>query len=155
MSMRIEISRRATLKILGLAPATMGPAIGASQVEPLKTGAEPESLTATVTWEYPNRRVKGGLAPYSGVHLKISRHPDLSSPIVDAKIPDHVNSFRLAVAPNSKCYWRLLPFDKDGEASNRMSEGSFVTGKPVIENTESDLIRYRNPRVGAHWEVGR
>jgi hypothetical protein len=122
-----------------------GAAIGASQVEPLKTGAEPESLTATLTWGYPNKRVKGGIAPYSGVHLTISTHPDLSSSIVDAKIPDHVNSFRLAVTPDSKYYWRILPFDKDGEASNRMSEGNFVTGKPVIENTESDLIRYRNP----------
>ena len=155
MSMRIEISRRTTLKFLCLTPATVGGAIGASQAEPLKTDAEHESLTATLTWEYPNKRVNNSLLPYSGVHLKISPHPDMADPIVDTKLPDHVTSFRLAVAPESTYYWRVLPFDKEGDVSDRMSQGSFVSGKPVIENTESDQIRYRNPRIGAHWEVGK
>jgi len=61
--------------------------------------------------------VKAGLAPYSGIHLTIAPHPDLSSPIVNARLPDHVNSLRLAAAPDSKYYWHILPFDKGGEAS--------------------------------------
>src|SRR4051794_1901872 len=111
MSMKIEISRRSTLKFLSVAPAIVASAIEPSSAEPLKAGAEPDSLTATLSWNYPTQRTDGGgLAPYSGVHLKISTHQNMADPIVDIKLPDHVTSFRLAVAPEGAYYWQLWPF---------------------------------------------
>jgi Trehalase len=154
MPMRVEISRRTTLKLLFLSP-TMACPIGASQTEALRTATKPELLTATLSWDYPNKRVHDSLLPFSGVHLRISPHQDMADPVLDIKLPEHVTSFRLAVAPESTYYWLVVPFDSDGEASTRMSQGRFVTGKPLMKSTENDEIRYRNPRIGAHWEVGK
>ncbi len=150
-----EISRRSALKLIGLGSAALSsniPLLGAS--EPgldLKTSVD--FLTATLRWEYPIRPVRNSLLPYRGVLLEISTHEDMRTPIVDVRLPDEVEYFRIAAAPDSTYYWRLGPFDKTSEISSEITSGSFHTSSPVIDATDDDRVRYKNPRVGAHWEI--
>ncbi len=153
--MKVVVSRRSTLKLLSLLPAfSLNPMAPLPTSTPAPTpGASPDFLTATLTWDYPNRLVDGSMEPYRGVKLKISSKEDMGAPIVDVSLLEDVTSIRLAVLPDTTYYWRLIPFDENHDAMDRLSKGTFRTQRLSITDTEDDSVRYQNPRVGAHWIV--
>ena len=78
-------------------------------------------LSARLEWEYALKEkalVRGKLVPYwnyLSVNLKVSANEDMSDPLVDVHLPDHITSWRLAVLPEHKYYWQIIPRDKDGD----------------------------------------
>ncbi len=162
MVVKIEFSRRSALKCLSLGAVGLTGALGSVvEAETLsdatRAAQDPSALsdflTATLTWAYPNRVVEESVLPYRGVLLEIGLQKDLRAPIISTELPDNVNYYRLAVAPDTDYYWRLVPFEKTGKVEGQKTSGSFRSGTPVIIDTDDDAIRYRNPRIGAHWEI--
>ena len=154
--MKTVVSRRSTLKLLSLLPTISLKSMGAldtSNAAPAP-GTSADFLTATLTWNYPNRLVGDALLPYRGIKLRISTREDMSAPFVDVKLPEDVTSYRLAVAPATNYYWQLIPFDENSDVTALSSKGNFRTHEPYITDTDDDSLRYQNPRVCARWEVG-
>ena len=153
--MKIEISRRTAFKLLGVGSVALTcdlSALGISKADvAMRTSAD--FLTATLRWNYPNRLVGNSFLPYRGVLLEISKHEDMRSPSASTRLADDVDTFRIAVAPNTTYYWRLSPIDRNGKVLDDATRGSFDTCTPTIDDTDDDRIRYKNPRIGAHWEV--
>ncbi len=146
--MKIDLHRRAALKLMAVA-SMVGPgavelilprrarAMAASQPE---VSVLVDFLSVCFAWDYSESTHR--------VQLEISLNEDLSSPVVSVALPDTESTFRCAVAPDTSYFWRLskLPGDEDV-----VRTGRFHTGVPVLADTADDAIRYRNPRVGAHW----
>lgn len=116
-------------------------------------------LTATLEWEYPicQRVVVDGVTKHREwryVRLKLSKSRDFSHPVIDVIIPENVTRYRMAVVPETTYYWQILPiaYDGEGEYSEFGFRSSFNSGKPRIDTTKDDAVRYRNPRRGAHFE---
>ncbi len=155
--MKVEISRRSVLRLLGVGsvlPTIDLLTFGSSQTG-FAVNASADFLTATLKWDYPNKLVKDQFLPYRGVLLEIATEEDMRSLVVSTRLADDVNYFRLAVCPDTTYYWRLGPFDKDAEAQHKGTHGSFHTCAPTIDDTDDDRVRYKNPRIGAHWEVSK
>jgi Trehalase len=155
--MKVEISRRSALKLLGLGSAALAgnvSALGMSRGS-LDTSAAADALTATLRWNYPTKPDGDYLVPYRGILLEISEHEDMRSPVASIRLADDVDYFRVAVVPNKSYYWRIAPIDDAGKVLAENSTGTFNTAAPVIDDTNDDRIRYKNPRVGAHWEVSK
>jgi len=145
---KIDRHRRAALKLLaggsllGLGTVDLfrppaAHAVAASQPE---VSVLVDFLSACIAWVYPQspRRVQ----------LEISRNEDMSAPVVKVSLPDTESTFRFAVAPDTTYFWQLSNLRDAEEAP---LTGRFHSGVPVIDDTAEDAIRYRNPRVGAHW----
>ena len=114
-------------------------------------------LTARLEWEYAIKEkavIGGTLVPYwnyLSVNLRVSPHEDMSRPLVDVDLPDHITSWRLAVLPEHKYYWQIIPRDENGDHPDLGFKASFTTGKPQINETTDSNIRYKNARIGAHF----
>jgi len=119
----------------------------------------PESgfLTATLTWDYPAKPGRSSfgelLMPYTGVTLIVSLRKDLKDALINSRLPEDETCYRLAVLPGNTYYWAVIPFDDEGEHPEASSKHQFAVAEPTIDDTSDDRIRYRNPRVGAHWEA--
>ena len=146
--------------------------LGAGPALPLLAQAPPESnesiklasptngavldsfLTGILRWQYPQR--SSAPFPFLHVNLQVSSRPDLSRPIVNVDLDDSHTSFRLALMPETKYYWQVMPIDfvKDVRTNypSLAANGSFTTGKPRNDFNAADRTRYENPRVGAHWQ---
>lgn len=111
------------------------------------------SLTATLRWTYPTRKNHNGLLwfDYPGVTLRVSRNKDMSKPFLNVDLPEDKTCYRLAVVPQTDYYWHIIPRDERGLRLEKAAAARFTTGSPRIETTADDSVRYRNPRVGAHW----
>lgn len=120
-------------------------------------GANPGFLTVALTWEYPRKpgesQYGAMLLPYAGVILRVSLQENLQDPFIDLRLPEGKTSYRLAVVPDTTCYWAVIPFDKQGEHREASSRHHLRTSKPEIEDVDDDRIRNKNPREGAHWEA--
>ena len=114
-------------------------------------------LTARLEWEYAIKEkavIGGTLLPYwnyLSVNLKVSSNEDMSKPLVDVDLPDHITSWRLAVPSEHKYYWQIIPRDENGDHPDLGFKASFTTGKPQINETTDSNIRYKNARIGAHF----
>lgn len=147
--MKFELSRRAALRWLGMGSVAL---FGARELAAKSAAAaiarRPETtvlagaLSATLKWSYSN-------IPRHAL-LKIATRDDMSSVIASAKLADDEHAYRLAVAPDTDYYW-TLSYPGSGE---QPLTGRFRTAKPRLDDTADDAVRYRNPRVGAHWSGG-
>ncbi len=140
--MKVEISRRATLKGLGLTSlAGFGTATAYAATAP---AAEPQvnadALSAILTWDASNTP-----APY---RLEISINADMSAALVDVTLAEDVYAYRLPVAPGTAYFWRMT---RVPQAGTPPTHGRFDTGRPTLDDTTDDAVRYRNPRAGARW----
>ena len=136
------MSRRKFLKKSAVAggAATLGGLVPASvanlqSASPQVAAAEPSSdqvkmsspangevlqscSTARLEWEYAIKEkalVRGRLLPYwnyLSVNLKVSPNEDMSHPLVDVHLPDHITSWCLAVLPEHKYYWQIIPWTR-------------------------------------------
>ena len=56
-------------------------------------------------------------------------------------------SYRLALMPEKKYYWRLMPFEEANGAhkyyTNLQAEATFSTGKPRNQFGADDSLRYQ------------
>ena len=147
----MKISRRIALKLFALGTLFRKTTFWAFAENRLGAGVVAEFLTATLRWNYPNKLVGDALIPFRSIKLEISPHEDMRDAVVSAKLAEDDDSFQLAVTPDTTYFWSLTPFSKDGEDRADVSTGSFRTGTPVIQDTEDDRIRYKNPRIGARW----
>ena len=146
--MKIEISRRAALTWLGLGSvagfgttAPIASATGiAPPVSPPNAQVRADFLSAILTWQAASQAVQ--------YRLEISQHADMSSPLVDLVLGENVYAYRLPVAPNSTYFWRLT---RSPDAGTPPEQGRFDTGRPTLDDTTDDAVRYRNPRAGARW----
>lgn len=177
--MEKDMSRRSALKLIGcgsMALTSTLQLLGESE-SGLHLKASSDFLTATLSWDYPTKSVGDNLFPYRSILLEVSMHQDMQSPIVSTRLPDDVDFLRFAVVPNTTYFWRLGPSDKKSqkssevivgfnseccqstrtdegsEISSAVITGSFHTGSPSIDTTDDDRVRYKNPRIGAHWET--
>ena len=146
--MKVQISRRAALKGLGLSSVagfgTMGPigtAMGfAETVSVSEPHVSADFLSAILTWEAANTAVQ--------YRLEIAMNADMSAPLIDVVLNENVYSYRLPVAPNTTYFWRMT---RAPQAGTPPDHGRFDTGQPTLDDTTDDAVRYRNPRVGARW----
>ena len=83
--------------------------------------------------------------------LTVSKNKDMSEPLIDLTIPGNILTYRIAAVPETKYYWRVIPSDDKGEHPETGFSASFITGKPRIDTSDNDSIRYGNPREGAHY----
>jgi hypothetical protein len=147
--MRFELTRRLALKWLGMGSVAAFGAeellakFAAAAVAPRpKATVVAQALSATFSWSYSN-------IPSLAL-LQIATHEDMSSVMASAKLSDDEHSYRLAVAPDTDYFWTLsYPGSGDPPLTGR-----FRTGKPQLDDTADDAVRYQNPRVGAHWSAG-
>src|SRR6266702_644471 len=146
-----DVSRRVAIKMFfsgGVLSLTKLPAFAIRQLD---TKAEAGFLSGSLHWEYPSKEVGNTIFHYSGVKLEISMDEKMLDPICVATLPEDVEVLKVALAPTTTYYWRINTLDKQGNVSGEQSEGTFTTSSPVIDPTQSDAVRYMNPRVGAHW----
>ena len=113
-------------------------------------------LTAVLRWEYPQRPAAAAPFPFLRVNLQVADNPQYANPLVNVELDDHQTSFRVALAPERKYHWRLIPFGEvNGVARylpNLQAGASFRTGNPRNLFAAGDSLRYENPREGAHWQ---
>jgi hypothetical protein len=123
-------------------------------VEP-RDGQTIESfLTATLSWKLQRvETANAGSLParHESVELIVSAQPDLGRPIVDVRLPAAETTYRLALRPNTKYYWQVTPCFGNVPSPARAARASFTTGRPSINTTSDDSVRYKNPRRGAHY----
>jgi hypothetical protein len=116
-------------------------------------------LTARLKWEYAATRERSEhegrrrttWERYESVGLKVSASEDMSNPLVDIRVSDGVTNYCLTVLPHHKYYWQIIPRDKNGDRPDVGFKATFTSGEPRIDETTESSIRYRNPRIGAHF----
>jgi hypothetical protein len=113
-------------------------------IYPLDGETIENSLTAILKWQYPYKEDKN---PYYSINLKVSQNSDMSDPLVDVPLKDHQTFYQLAVLPETTYYWEITPSD----SPDLVTKAVFKTGKPDINLSADDSIRYKNPRIGSHW----
>jgi len=113
-------------------------------------------LAVDLRWQYPQRPQSVSPFPFLNMTLQVADNPDFRNPIVDMNVDDHQNDYAIALAPDKKYYWRLTPVEIGGPVKKYFTalraEASFVMGKPQNHFKADDAERYKNPRVGAHWQ---
>ena len=111
-------------------------------------------LTAVLQWEYQLR--EDYPLPYTDWRVTVSTQTNLAEPLVTANLKDGQTELRVAVKPETKYFWRIMPFElKDGkevEHPELAGHGSFTSGRITNKFNAPDSERYANPRTGAHWE---
>ena len=122
--------------------------VSAAIIEPTDGAQLDSPLAVKLRWTYP---VDSALHPASNIHLIVSSHEDGSAPIVDVTLPENVTTYRLAVVPQTTYFWQAIPMDGANARKDSITHGKFTSGKPRIDDTTDDRIRYRNMREGAHW----
>jgi hypothetical protein len=119
--------------------------------------ASPGFLTATLTWDYLTKTGTSAfgemLLPYAWLNLAVSLQENLENPIINVRLPEDKTSYQLAVAPDTNYYWAVIPADEQGEHPEASLKHHFTTAKPEIDDVDDDRIRYKNPRLGAHWQA--
>lgn len=148
--------------LIGLFCAPNSPAQPPVAEHPLKliSPADGETLesflTAELRWAYPQRPRSAAPFPFLWVNLQVADNPQYTAPLVNLNLDDHQTSFRVALVPEKKYYWRLTPFEGNPDAPKYIlplrAEATFTTGKPRNEFSANDSIRYANPHPGAHWQ---
>jgi Trehalase len=117
----------------------------------------PSTLTAKLRWEYAERVMilaDGTRLPYwnyLSLNLKVSPNEDMSNPLTDVDLPDHITNWCLAVSPNHKYFWQIIPRDEKGDHPDLGFKATFTSGEPQIDETTDSSVRYKNPRSGAHF----
>ena len=113
-------------------------------------------LTAVLRWEYPQRPQSVSPMPFLHVTLQVADNPQYSAPLVNVDLNDNQTSYRLALLPEKKYYWRLTPYEEANGGhryyTNLQAEAAFSTGKPRNQFQADNSLRYQNPREGAHWQ---
>ncbi len=112
-------------------------------IEPREGQTIDSSLTAILRWTPQGVQTK--------YRLVVSSRPDLGHSIVDVQLNPQQTSYRTALRPETKYYWRIAPIGSKGPQSVDGFYASFTTGKTRIDTTADDGIRYQNPRPGAHF----
>jgi hypothetical protein len=116
-------------------------------------------LTAVLRWEYPQRPESVSPSPFLRVNLQVADNPKYIAPLANVDLDDHQTSYRVALVPEKKYYWRLTPFEEANGVpkyyTNLRAEATFSTGKARNQFEADDSIRYQNPREGAHWQSMR
>jgi hypothetical protein len=117
-------------------------------------------LTAKLSWGYAATREEtvGDGVPrvrwnyYGGVRLKVSANEDMRDPLTDVRLQGNVTSWCLAVLPNHKYYWQIIPsHGENADYPDRGFKASFTVGEPRIDETTDANVRYRNPRAAARF----
>lgn len=147
---------------LGLAAGFAGFGLRAQPEQPVQiisptNGQVLESfLSANLQWQYPQRPRSVSPFPFLTMTLQIADNPQFHAPIVDVEVDDNQNSYPVALAPDKKYYWRLTPVESGGAMRKYFTalraQAAFTTGKPQNRFNAGDAERYKNPRIGAHWQ---
>src|ERR1039457_1404415 len=105
-------------------------------------------LTAVLRWEYPQRPASAAPFPFLRVNLQVADNLQYTIPLINVDLDDHQTSYRVALVPEQKYYWRLTPFEEANGArkyiTNLLAEAAFSTGKPRNQFETDDSIRYQN-----------
>jgi hypothetical protein len=109
------------------------------------------SLTAVLRWapcdeKWPDATENSR----ASLQLTVSSRKDFQRPLVDLNLDSKATSYRLALRPNTKYFWRVVPCDSRGPQPAAGFCASFKTSEPRIDTTTDDRIRYKNPRRGLH-----
>lgn len=122
-------------------------------VAPADNEALATFLSTTLRWEYAARPRAAAPFPFLAMKLEVADNEAFASPIVKATVDDHQTSYRMALEPEKKYFWRLIPLEQNGEPkTNLMASASFTTSRAWNRYDEPDTARYKNPRPGAHWQ---
>jgi hypothetical protein len=139
------------------AGSALGQTNDAEQPVKLLAPADGETLTtflsAALKWEYPGRPRSASPFPFLAMKLQVADNEGFAAPIVDTTVDDHQTGYRVALEPEKKYFWRLIPLEANGAANtNLMATASFTTTRAWNRFDEPDSARYKNPRSGAHWQ---
>ena len=89
-----------------------------SSVSPAEGAVLDSFLTAVLRWEYPQRPESVSPSPFLRVNLQVADNPKYTAPLANVDLDDHQTSWRVALVPEKKYYWRLTPFEEANGVPN-------------------------------------